>query len=63
MTITIELSEETANRLQEAARRRNMTATEYAAHGLEQLLAAQDKVMSITRRVIEEDAELLRRLA
>lgn len=62
--LTIELQDELVERAQAEARRRNMTVEELAALGLKELLAKPDAEFErIARRIIEEDRELLRRLA
>lgn len=63
-TILINLKDEVAHKLVEAARERNITAEELAAQSIEQLFQGPDEeFLRIARRVINEDRELLKRLA
>ena len=62
--ITIELEEELAERLAAEAERRHVTVSELLVEIAEkQLPKSGDYFSSAVRRVIEEDRELLKRLA
>jgi hypothetical protein len=62
--ITIELQDELAERLAAEARRRNVTVSELLAQSAEILLSEPgDDFSAAVRRVIQEDRELLKRLA
>jgi predicted transcriptional regulator len=64
MTLTIELDEEQNQRLEDAARRLNVTAPELARAAINDLLSRQDDDFERTiERVLKKNAELYRRLA
>jgi len=67
MTMTLELPEEVMQELKIRAQKNGTSETQLAADHLAQWLkqptASDDKVMAMTRRIIEEDRTLLERLA
>jgi predicted transcriptional regulator len=68
-TLTIELDDRLAQRLEERARQLQMTTAQMAAIGLREFLEGASEEISdaefeeVARRVIERDLELLQRLA
>jgi hypothetical protein len=63
-TISITLQDETARKLEIEATRRKLTVEELLARSAEELIETHaEKVRRISREVIQEEADLLRRLA
>ena len=62
--ITIQLQDELAEQLEAEAQRRNMSKEELAAKGVEKILTEPDEsVKKIISEIIQDNAELYRRLA
>ncbi len=62
-TITLEVTEEQAQQLAEAAQRLHIGLGELAFRGAMQLVEVSPEFVETTRQMIEEDRELLERLA
>lgn len=63
-TISIELQDDVAERLRAEATRRETSVSELVSLGIRRVLAEQSEdVDTIARKIIKEEAELLRRLA
>ena len=64
MTLNLELDEEQIRRLEEGARRMNVTAAELAQAAIDDLLSRQNEEFErIIEKVLSKNAELYRRLA
>lgn len=63
-TITLELPDEKAEQLSEAARQMNMTLEQLVTTSVEERLAERKKYVSqAIKRIVKENEELYRRLA
>lgn len=64
MTLTVDLDEDQTRRLEETARRLNVTVSELARAAINDLLTRQDDDFErAMERVLKKNAELYRRLA
>lgn len=64
MTLNIELSDEQAKRLEETARRLNVTVADLAKAAINDLVSRRDEDFDrAAERVLKKNAELYRRLA
>jgi hypothetical protein len=64
MTLNLELDEQHAQRLQEAARRLNVSVSDLATAAINDLLAKPDSDFErAAKRVLKKNAELYKRLA
>ena len=63
ITITLELPDEQARHLSETARQMNMSLEDFALHQLLMSAEVDQEFLQLVEEIIEEDRELLERLA